>query len=285
MNGADSKAKANDVAAGSGASAPLAGRRVIVSRAREQAGKLSVELRALGAVVEEIPFIEIRPPASFAPLDEALRNHTGYDWLILTSVNGVHALAARMAELKLAAAELLHLKLAAIGPATRKAAEELGLRVDVMPETYVAEAVVGSLRDQVRGKRVLLVRAKVARDVIPVELRGAGADVEVREAYETVTPERSREILLAVLNSRERPDLITFTSSSTVKNFLALLHPGAGSADATILKLLEGVCLASIGPVTSATLRELGLPVHLEAAQYTIPGLVQAIVKYLHPTG
>jgi len=260
--------------------AALAGRRVIVSRARGQAGKLSAELRAYGASVEEIPFIEIRPPASFAPLDAALRSHTTYDWMILTSANGVDALAARLAELQLNAAELHHLRLAAIGPATRRAAEALGLRVDVMPDEYVAEAVVNALRAEVKGKRVLLVRARIARDVIPAELTRAGATVEVREAYETIAPESSRQALLAALASARRPDVITFTSSSTAKNFIALLNPGALSADAATVKLIEGVTLASIGPVTSATLREVGLPVHLEAAQYTIPGLVQAIVRH-----
>lgn len=260
--------------------ATLAGRLVVVSRARNQAGKLSAELRAHGATVEEIPFIEIRPPGSYEPLDTALRDHSAYDWMILTSANGVEALAARLAELRLHAADLLHLRLAAIGPATRRAAEQLGLRADVMPDEYVAEAVVNALRSEVKGRRVLLVRAKVARDVIPAELTRAGATVDVREAYETVAPESSRQALLSALAHATRPDVITFTSSSTARNFIALLRPGADRADAATVALLEGITLASIGPVTSATLGEIGLPVHLEAAEYTVPGLVHAIVRH-----
>jgi uroporphyrinogen-III synthase len=172
---------------------PLKGKRVIVSRARAQAGALSSELRALGATVLEIPFIEIRKPRSFKPLDASIRQHTDYDWLILTSVNGVSSLFERLTKLKIDAEELHHLKIAAIGPATRKAIESHGLTVHVMPKEYVAESVVRSLRTRVKGKRVLLVRAKVARDVIPAELRKAGAHVDVREAYETVVPKSSRE--------------------------------------------------------------------------------------------
>jgi uroporphyrinogen-III synthase len=264
---------------------PLAGRRVIVSRARGQAGSLSAELQRLGAEVEEIPFIEIRPPASFAPLDAALAAHRSYDWLILTSANGVQALGGRLAGLKLTGSDLLHLKLAAIGPATRRAAEALGLRVDVMPEEYVAEAVVSALRAEVAGKRVLLVRAKVARDVIPQELRRAGAEVDVREAYETVAPVSSRAALRAVLGGARRPDVITFTSSSTARNLLALLAPGAAVADEAVRRMLAGVALASIGPVTSATLHEIGLPPQIEAAEYTIPGLVRAMVARYRPKG
>jgi uroporphyrinogen-III synthase len=261
---------------GSDAGKPLADRRIIVSRARNQAGSLSAELRALGAEVLEIPFIEIRPPLSFAPLDDALRGHARYDWLILTSVNGVNALTDRLSVLRIGREQLSHLHIAAIGPATRKALEQRGLRVEVMPSEYVAEAVVGSLREHVKGKRLLLVRAKVARDVIPNELRQAGAEVDVREAYETVAPESSRQRLLEALDSAsERPDVITFTSSSTVRNFVDLV--GAETAHSG---LLDGVRLASIGPVTSQTLLELNLPVDIRAAEYTIPGLVRAIVEH-----
>ncbi len=254
---------------------PLAGRRVIVSRAKAQAGTLSSELRALGATVSEIPFIEIRRPRSFKPLDDALRRHAGYDWLILTSVNGVAACFQRLARLGIDAAELAHLKIAAIGPATRKAILDRGLRVDVMPKEYVAESVVAALKPGVSGKRVLLVRAKVARDVIPKELSKAGAQVDVREAYETVAPRNSRTQLLAALRGKTRPDVITFTSSSTARNFLDLVGPKVAYSG-----LLDGIALASIGPVTTQTLRELNLEPAIIARQYTIPGLVAAIVKH-----
>jgi uroporphyrinogen-III synthase len=253
---------------------PLAGERILVTRSREQASALAAELRSLGAEVIEIPAIEIRPPSSYIALDTALHAIEDYDWLVLTSVNGVKALFSRLATLGAGIEKLLHLNIAAIGPATRAAVEEQGLPVDVVPEDYVAESVVDSLRDEVDGKRVLLVRAKVARDVIPKELTQAGATVDVIEAYETVVPEGSRAKLREVLeDAAARPTAITFTSSSTAKNFLELL----GKEN---VALLNGVMLASIGPVTSETLEEIGLRADVEAEEYTIPGLIQALVEY-----
>ncbi len=278
---------------------------MLVGRARHQAGALSTELRKLGADVLEIPFIEIRKPRSFRPLDSALKKLDTYDWLILTSVNGVEAMWARLEKLELNLSNVqahgfIHavkgssrtrvsfskrslkvaskrsLKVAAIGPATKKASEQRGLHVDVMPKEYVAESVVRSLKSKVKGKRVLLVRAKVARDVIPKELRNAGAEVDVVEAYETVVPQTSRKRLQAALkNPKKRPDVVTFTSSSTVKNFVELLGPVRN------LKRLRGIQMASIGPVTSATLREIGLSVDIAAREFTIPGLVTAIVDVI----
>jgi uroporphyrinogen-III synthase len=253
---------------------PLAGKRVLVGRAREQAGALASELRGQGASVLEVPFIQINPPKSYRALDRALESLGEYDWLVLTSVNGVRALIDRMEKLGVDHLQLRSLKLAAIGPATRAAIEKHGLEVEVMPKEYVAESVVRSLRPRVKGRRVLLVRAKIARDVIPRELRAAGAKVDVAEAYETVVPESSaRRIRAAFRSAGSAPDIVTFTSSSTVRNFVALL----GREPQRMLK--DGVRLVSIGPVTSATMRELGLPVHIEAREYTIPGLVAAIVE------
>lgn len=256
---------------------PLRRVRVLVGRARHQAGALSAELRHLGADVIEIPFIEIRKPRSFRPLDSALKNLASYDWLILTSANGVEAMWDRMAKLQLTREALAHLRIAAIGPATRKAIEQRGVKVDVVPKEYVAESVVRSLKKKVKGKRVLLVRAKVARDVIPRELQKAGARVEVVEAYETVVPERSRRQLQAALKSpNRRPHVVTFTSSSTAKNFVELL---GAKGPASLRSALQGIRMASIGPVTSATLRELGLGADIAAKEFTIPGLVAAIVS------
>lgn len=281
----------------------LRGVRVLVGRARHQAGALSAELRKLGAQVIEIPFIEIRKPKSFRSLDTALQQLNTYDWLILTSVNGVEAMWDRMKsrregrdlsravkakqEEALAAGDNVHI--AAIGPATKKAIEQRGMRVEIVPKEYVAESVVKSLKSKVKGKRVLLVRAKVARDVIPTQLRKAGARVDVVEAYETVVPQSSRRLLQAALKNR-RPHVVTFTSSSTVRNFVELLKvPMAGrSRDGALVHNihkdlagidLAGMKMASIGPVTSSTLREFGLPVDISAKQFTIPGLVEAIVK------
>ena len=252
---------------------PLSGCRVLVSRAKKQAGALSGLLRALGCQVIEIPFIEIRKPSSYRPLDTALKNIADYDWLILTSVNGVEAMFERMTKKKVKASGLTHLKIAAIGPATKSAIERHGLRVAVTPKEYIAESVVASLHKKVKGKRVLLLRAKVARDVIPRELRKAGAQVDVMEAYETVAPETSAGRLRSVLTGSRKPHAITFTSSSTVKNFVDLL--GLRGARAAIK---AGVHTASIGPVTSATLREFNLPVNIAAREYTMQGLVDAIV-------
>jgi uroporphyrinogen-III synthase len=260
---------------------PLRNLRILVGRARHQAGALSAELRKLGADVLEIPFIEIRKPHSFHPLDSALKNLADYDWLILTSVNGVDAMWERMSKLRLSAKHVEHLHIAAIGPATKKAIEQRGVRVDVVPKKYIAESVVRSLRRRVKGKRVLLVRAKVARDVIPRELREAGAHVDVVEAYETVVPQSSRvRLRTALKNPRRRPHVVTFTSSSTVRNFVELLAgSGARRLKRSDYARIDGVHFASIGPVTSATLRELGLPVDISAREFTIPGLVQAIVE------
>jgi uroporphyrinogen-III synthase len=226
-------------------------------------------LRKLGAEVIEIPFIEIRPPRSYKPLDSALKNIATYDWLILTSVNGVEALWDRLKKSHLTKKHLQHLKIAAIGPATKSVIEAHGLKVHVVPKEYVAESMVKSLRRRVGGKRVLLARASVARDVIPRELRNLGARVDVVEAYETVLPKSSRVRLRALFSDpRQRPEIVTFTSSSTVRNFTHLMGKQLWR---------ELWSAASIGPITSTTLRKLGLPVDIEAKDYTIPGLVQAI--------
>jgi len=146
-----------------------------------------------------------------------------------------------------------------------------GLKVKMVPEEYIAEAVVKKLREQVKGKRVVLIRAKVARDVIPDELRAAGAQVDVVEAYETVVPEKSRARLRALMKSARRPHIVTFTSSSTARNFAELLGNINGDSP-------NGMEFASIGPVTSATLRELQMPVAIEAREFTMGGLIRAIV-------
>ena len=278
----------------------LAGVRVLVGRARHQAEALSEQLRKLGADVIAIPFIEIRRPRSFAPLNAALRSLNSYDWLILTSVNGVEAMWERLTKLELPTSSFQSLRIAAIGPATKKAIEQHGMKVNVVPEEYVAESVVRGLRDKVIGKRVLLIRAKVARDVIPKELRETAARVDVVEAYETVLPRTSRSRLRRIFSDPQlRPHVITFTSSSTVRNFVSLL--GGPRAAARVLSAGRTQALpdstdrppsqraphrselASIGPVTSSTLREFGLPVNIEAAEFTVPGLIRAIVRSRPP--
>ena len=251
---------------------PLAGRRILVTRTHKQAEGLSSLLRQFGAEVIEAPVIEIRPPDSFEALDAALNNILQYDWLILTSVNGVEALFSRLEPLSLSVDSLQHLKIAAIGPATEERVQDHGLVVDSVPERYVAEDVVRSLRKLVKGEKVLLVRAKIARDVIPQQLQEAGADVEVVEAYQTVIPDEAKQRMQQVFED-QAPDAITFTSSSTVKNFLSIV------VGTDIPAKLERIKFASIGPVTSDTLREYGMPVHVEADEYTMEGLAQALVR------
>jgi uroporphyrinogen III methyltransferase / synthase len=244
---------------------PLFGKRIVVTRARGQAEALSDRLRALGAGVVELPMIELRPPADPAPLDRAIASLACYDWLIFTSANGVRFFLERL-DRSQADLRALRANICAIGPATRAAVEALHLKVDLMGKEYVAEGLLDAFADyDLSGKRVLLPRAAVARDLLPAELARRGAQIDVVEAYRTVIPEdasaRVREGLAA------QPDWITFTSSSTVQNLVAVADPAA----------LHGVKLASIGPVTSKTARSLGLTIAAEAQPYTIDGLVAAI--------
>jgi uroporphyrinogen-III synthase len=253
----------------------LKGVRVLVTRAQKQANSLKNLLTKHGAEVVEVPFIEMLPPESWEPLDESLRDILEYDWLILTSVNGVAAFFDRVQHLGMVPEELQHLKIASIGPATASAIEQHGLVVDVVPPQYVAESVIQALKGKVqRGDRVLLVRARVARDVIPLQLTERGATVDVREAYQTILPEGSQQRLLDVLTGEDRPQVITFTSSSTVDN---LMKMAVGSE---IARNLAGIKFAAIGPVTAATLQSYGLPVHIQAEEFTMPGLVRAIERH-----
>ncbi|MCE5307250.1 MAG: uroporphyrinogen-III synthase [Acidobacteriales bacterium] len=240
--------------------------RVAVTRAREQAGDLAAKLRARGAEAVELATIEIQTPADPAPFERALMTIGTFDWIIFTSANGVRAFASRRGQ----GAPELRAAICAIGPATRQAAEEAGLSVSLMPEKYVAESLVAAFADiDLRGKRILLPRAAVARDVVPDELRLLGAHVEVVEAYRTAVPADAASRAAELFREGVRPDWITFTSSSTVKNFVS----AAGVAS------LNGVRVASIGPVTSATARKLGIAADVEASTYTTDGLVEAIVN------
>jgi uroporphyrinogen III methyltransferase / synthase len=254
----------------------LFGRRVVVTRARAQAGELSRELEALGSEVFEFPTIEIRPPEVFGPLDEAIRDLDSFDWLVFTSVNGVEAFVER---LKYHGLDLRAVprrtKLAAIGPATAKRVEEAGLRVDVTPEEYRAEALIGAItEDSLRGKRVLIPRAMVAREILPEKLREAGAEVVVPPAYESVPSGEGKERLQELLENGE-VDCVTFTASSTVENFVRSF----GEKEAG--RLLSKAQVACIGPITAKTARDHGIRVEAEAGEYTIGGLVNAVAGLL----
>jgi uroporphyrinogen-III synthase len=254
---------------------PLAGKRILVTRARHQAGKLAEALEALGAEVLRLPTIEIIPPETYAHLDAVLEVISGFDWLIVTSANGAAALADRMQFLGIHPGRLQHLQVAAIGPATAVAVGRIGLKVSAMPDEYVAEAVVAVLREKVVGRRVLLARAAVARDVIPEQLRQCGADIHVVEAYRTVIPSDSIEQLRELFaEGKPLPDAATFTSSSTVNNFFALLA-------AARMEKPRGLRAVSIGPVTTRTLHQHGWEPAGEASPYDIPGVVKACVKLL----
>ena len=252
---------------------PLFGRRVVVTRARAQAGELSVELERLGAEVYEFPTIQIQAPEDFGPLDAAIRDLDSFDWIVFTSVNGVEAFLERLWHhgLDLRAVPR-RAKVAAIGPATAQRIEEVGLQVDVVPEEYRAEALIEVLEtDSIAGERVLIPRAKVAREILPDKLREAGAEVVVPPAYESAPSSEGKNELARRLGAGE-VDCVTFTASSTVENFVGAF--GFGEA----VGLLAETRVVCIGPITAETARGHGLRVDTEAEEYTIPGLVEAVV-------
>jgi uroporphyrinogen-III synthase len=251
---------------------PLANKRILITRTRHQASDLAAQLEALGATTILIPTIEIVPPASFAALDAALTCLRTYDWLLFTSVNAVEAFHRR--------AQLLHLTqlpkhIAAIGPVTLSAANAIGLTVDLIPPQYIGESLAESLLPKAPGKSFLLVRAAEARDHLPETLTAAGATVTIAEAYRNQLPPDSIPALQTIFASPEHyPDAITFTSASTARNLFALL-------EAANLPLPPNITLASIGPITSETLHDLGHPPTIEAAEPTIPALIQSLLSCL----
>lgn len=253
---------------------PLFGRSVVVTRAREQASGLAQELARLGADVIQCPTIEISPLPDYAELDAAIARLSDYGWLIFTSVNGVRWFWKRLEATGKDSRALGLCRVAAIGPATAEALEARGIRPDFIPERYVAEGVVEGLlaRGTVDGVRMLLPRAAKAREVLPDELRKAGALVDVIAAYETIPAAARKDEVLERMQAGSL-DCITFGSSSTVENFLSLIP-------AETLRAHPDVRLAAIGPVTAKTLETHGLPCHIMPEEYTIPALVQALVSH-----
>jgi len=253
---------------------PLAGKRIVVTRARSQASSLVTAFTELGAEVIELPTIEIVPLESYEALDEALRNLARYQWLIVTSANTVRVLGERLTALNLDPTGCCGLRKVAIGSSTARAMLEQGMAADIVPKQYVAESLVAELGDQVNGSRILLARAAVARDVIPEELARRGAVVEVVDAYRTVIPEGALARVREVFSDPSRwPDAVTFTSSSTVKNFFALWR------EAGFDGIPARTAALSIGPITSETLREFGWAPVCEAESHDVEGLVQAVVR------
>jgi uroporphyrinogen III methyltransferase / synthase len=252
---------------------PLFGKRIVTTRARGQSAALGEALEWLGAETIEIPAIEIRDPQSWQPLDQAIGCLAEFDYLLFTSANGVRQFLSRLAACGRDVRDLKGLVIGAIGPGTAAELAATGIRADLMPEEYVAEGLLECLRGvEVRGKRFLIPRAKVARDVLPRLLGERGARVDVVDAYETVRPDLPADELQRLLTPV--PDAITFTSSSTVTNFVNLVE------NAGLRKALEHVAMVSIGPITSETLRQNGLKVSIEASKSTIDGLIEALQTY-----
>ena len=258
-------------------SRPLLGRRIVITRAREQASELVKHLTDLGADCLEIPTIQVIPPNDFKPLDTAIENLSAYDWLIFTSVNGVNYFFDRLFEKGKDVRSLHHLKTAVIGPATSKRLLDFGIKNDIIPKSYRAESVVEAFaKIDIKNKKILLPRAEQARPVLPIELSKMGAVVDEIISYRTTAVYDKADSLLAQLKER-KIDLITFTSSSTVKNFHALIPPN------DLKNLMKNVTIASIGPITADTARDLGFNVHIVADAFTIPGLCRAILNHYNP--
>lgn len=273
----------------------LRGKRVLVTRTREQAGVLSEHLRAAGAMPIELPVIRIMPPGDWQPLDRALRALAAgnvCDWLIFTSANGVKMVLGRLRELGLEPELLRKTRIATIGPATAAALADYGLAAALVPSEFIAESVAEALRNDAEqrgtslaGQHILLARAAEARQVLVQELEQAGAQVEVVAAYQTVPvaqdDERGREVI--ALLRQQQLDAITFTSSSTVHHFMHWLSQSA--PDIAILLAYPGKqpvrpLIACIGPITAQTARDYGLEVSVEAREFTTAGLVEALITY-----
>lgn len=252
--------------------AALAGKRVLVTRAAEQAGPFVSQLRERGARVVECPTIRLAPPEQWGPVDGALRQLPGFDWLILTSANGVRFLFERLAHLGIAAAALQGCKICVVGPKTAEALKLRGVMADLVPEQFTAEGVVAAFNGlDLQGKRVLFPKAAGARDVIPRLLAEQGAVVVDPVLYRTLLPEQLPEAARSALEQREL-DLAIFSAPSTVQNLATLV----GGAD-RLVQLLQGVTVASIGPITSRACRDLGLTVAVEPLQATLPDLLAAL--------
>lgn len=256
---------------------PLLGKKIVVTRARAQASDLVKRLSDLGAECLEFPTIEIVPPENWEPLDTAIDNLKSYEWIIFTSVNGVIFFFRRLFEKGKDVRCLHHIRTAAIGPATAQKLSDFGFNSDIVPESYRAESIVEAFKTEtIKGHAVLLPRAEQARPILPVELRQLGASVDEVVAYRTVQASLNREKLIRQLLKSNRIDWITFTSSSTARNFKDLMQ-GSGSDD--LIQLIGNTRIASIGPITTETAEKLGFNVHVTAAEYTIPGLCDAITS------
>lgn len=251
----------------------LTGTTVVVTRAKSQSRELTEKIEALGGSVIEFPVIRFDPPDDYAPLDHALSSLSQFDWLIFTSVNGVEAFWSRAESLQVDLQPLQELKIAAIGSKTAKAIEKHQLQVDLISPQFYAESLVEALRLRVtQGDRVLIPRANIARDLIPDTLRELGCEVVAVDAYQTRIDGENREEVVKAFRE-ERVDLITFTSSSTVRNFVTLIT----EVEPNYQQLLAPSKIVCIGPICAGTAESLGLKVNAVADPATIEGLMEAI--------
>jgi uroporphyrinogen III methyltransferase/synthase len=254
---------------------PLFGKRIVLTRAREQAGEFARLLAAYGAEPITAPTIALVPPPSWDLLDQAIGRLSGYAWLIFTSVNGV---APFMERLKLARKDvraLAHVQIGAIGPRTAEELARYGLTADVVPSEFQAEGMVAAMsQHDLRGARILIPRAEVAREMLPEQLRMKGATVDVVPVYRTVVPEAGLSRLKQQIQAGAI-DVVTFTSSSTVSNFVELI---GGREEAR--RMAGKTTIACIGPITARTAEEHGLPVTIMPGENTVPALAQAIARF-----
>ena len=266
---ADKRAVSTDV---------LRGKRILVTRARSQASSLVQRIESLGGEVVEFPTIEIRRPESYGPLDQAINQIGSYDWLIFTSVNGVEQFLNRFEKLEKNIADLAGIEVGAIGPETAKRLTAAEIQPSLVPKQYQAEGILEALiPETVLGKRILIPRAAKARDILPETLRQWGARVDVVEAYQTVLPQQDVSALCKSLREGTI-DMITFTSSSTATNFAAMLR------DQDLPRLLSRAVIACIGPITRKTVEDMGMRPEVVSEEFTIPGLVSAMVDYFDRT-
>ena len=254
----------------------LFGRRIIITRAREQASDFLGRLSELGAECIEFPTIKVVPPKSWEALDRAIKRLERYQWLLFTSVNGVKYFFERLEALEIDVRDLKGIKIGAIGPQTAKAIYGRGIRPDLVPDEYRAEAIVEGMRQwEVKGIRILLPRATDAREILPIELVNMGAIVDEVPAYQTVKPDHDTGRVREMLEKGEI-DMVTFTSSSTVNNFMEMFEQDGNQ----LQRWMEKVTVACIGPITANTAEKKGLSVSLIPSEYTIEALTRAIVQY-----
>jgi uroporphyrinogen III methyltransferase/synthase len=253
---------------------PLAGKRIVVTRAGAQADSLVEQLQRAGVEVLEFPTIEIQPPESFAGLDEAVQKIERYDWLIFTSVNSVTPFLARLRLAGKSAAAVSSLKVGAIGPETAKRLASAGISASLVPARYQAEGLLDAVKPEtMKAKRVLIPRAAEAREILPETLRAWGAWVDVVIAYRTACPDVDVGPLAELLRRRQI-DVITFTSSSTVTNFVRLF------GNKNLAEIAGASAIACIGPITAQTVAQWGGHADIVAGEFTTAGLTRAIVEH-----